>query len=238
MRLADIYSKTERKKACVTLLQALVLKQHEAPQLPWKYQRMAQFELGKAFLALNEKEKALSTFKELISTSSHISSFFAIAAELESAKLEFSMLDPANLREDSEQLMSICDALKSVQIRRKLYSEPLHLEAALCYIDIKTEIAPNDQKKSRRIFLLEKMKENFSCKEDSAVTEYLATSPQFPEQERFHRQYLAYVDAEILRLKDAAKEAESRFNQLLDESPDATLIQRIHRSREALQHDL
>lgn len=243
LRLAEIYAGMHRHSQRAKLLEALVQEQSTHPELPWKYQRMAQFELGRAWLALNDPATALKTFKELISFSAP--SYFAIAAQLESAKLEFSMLKPEDLHEESQSAMAVCDALKSVEIRRKLYSEPLHLEAALCYIDIKTALSPTEDQNSRRYSLLQIMKTNFSNQEDPEVCKYLSSSPRFPDKEILLRQYLAFVDAEMLLLdgqknRDAAKidSARSAFNQLLGESQDATLAQRIRQSMEASVHNL
>jgi TolA-binding protein len=242
LKLASAYQKTGRNKERIYLLEALFREQSFQPDLKWKYQRMTQFELGKAYVDLGEKEKAVKIFSELISSSTHISSYFAIAAEVERAKLEFSMLKSMDRREGSEAVMAICDALKNAQIKRKLHSEPLHLEAALCYVDIKTEFAPPEEKANRRGVLLAQMKENFTSESDPLVSQYLSAAAQFPDKERLYKQYLAYIDAEVFRL-DAEKnhlpaqikEAKNKFNQLLAESTDDTLTERIRKSAEALQ---
>ncbi len=241
IKLASIYDKTGRFNERAQLLESLISTQRTSPDLKWKYQRMAQFELGKTYQALGVKEKALKAYADLIASSSHTSSYFAIAAELEKAKLEFSMLSNMQRSEDTQAVIAICDALKSVQIKRKLHSEPLHLEAALCYVDIKTQLAAPKEQLSRRYFLLEQMKENFCSEKDPLVSQYLSASAQFPDKERLYRQYLAYVDAEMLRV-DAEKnqsemqkrEAKQKFDQLLIDSTDDTLKQRIHDSIGAL----
>ncbi|MBS0604723.1 MAG: tetratricopeptide repeat protein [Verrucomicrobia bacterium] len=245
VKLSDIYAKTGRMKQRVQLLEALSQQQKTQPELNWKYQRMAQFELGKAYLCLGEKDKAVKTYADLISSSARTSSYFAIAAQVEKAKLEFSMLKGVEKYEDSKTALAICDTLKDVQSKRKLHSEPLHLEAALTYVEIKSELAPDDQKESRRFFLLQKMKESFSSMEDPLVAQYLSAAGQFPDKERLYHQYLTYVDAEMLRLdgkkdRNGAKlrEAKGKFDQLLTESSDDTLTERIRKSTEALATDL
>lgn len=204
MKLAEIYAKTNRQNERKKLLEALTAEQRNQPHLAWKYQRMALFELANARLSLDEKQEALAAYDELISSSSHISSYFALAAKLEKAKLQFSLLPSSERTEDAQTVQAICDTLKEVQLMRKLHSEPLHLEAALTYIDIRTELAPPDQKTFQRRFLLEKMRENFSNRGDPLVEEYLSAADRFPEKEQLYRRYLGYIDAEIARL-DAGK---------------------------------
>lgn len=241
IKLADIYGKTGRMKEKTKLLEALS-KEHKAhPDYHWKYQRMAAFELGKTYLALNEKESALNAFEALISSSSHTTSYFATAAQLENAKLKFSMLKASERSEDSKALMAICDTLKEIQIKRKLHSEPLHLEAALCYVDIKTELASSDQKRGRKRFLLEQTKESFSSETDPLVRQYFSAASQFPDKERLYRQYMALIDAELLRLEAEenqnsvlSKEAKGKLNTLLTEVSDESLKQRICQIKDAI----
>src|SRR5581483_9267426 len=152
IKLASAYEKMGHFSRRALLLEFLIAEQSSRPQLDWKYQRMAQFELGKTYLALDDKKKAATAFSHLISTSSHTSSYFALAAQLEKAKLDFSLL---NEQEDRERAISaICDALKDVQIKRKLHSEPLHLEAALSYVEIKTQLAAIDRQSECKLFHL------------------------------------------------------------------------------------
>ena len=245
IKLADVYAKTGRLKDRAKLLEALIKQYHTHPDYQWKYQRMASFELGKTYLSLDENERALQTFDELISSSSHISSYFAIAAQLEKAKLKYLMLKEVDRLEDSKEVLMICDALKDVQSKRKLHSEPLHLEAAFHYVEIKSDLARPDQMNNRKRFLLQQMKENFSSKEDPLVKDYLSSAAQFPEKNRLYQQYLAFIDAEMLRLEglenhDAVllKQAQAKLDELLKEASEEPLTQRIHQSKNALEQAL
>lgn len=243
IKLASIYEKTGRFKKEAQLLSALTQEQKAHSNFQWKYQRMALFELGKTYQRLGENEIAAKTYEELIATSSHISSYFAIAAVVENAKLQFNMLPKEEQKEDSQSVICICNALKNVQITRKLHSEPLHLEAALCYIDIKTKLADPGQRFDRKKFLLEQLKENFSSETDPLVSQYLAASAQFPEKRDLYDQYMAYIDAMILKIEAeknqsiaGLKEAKGLFDQLLKQSANDTLKERIR--TEALALDL
>jgi tetratricopeptide (TPR) repeat protein len=242
IKLADIYGKSGRLSDRAKLLESLMKEQSEHTDWHWKYQRMAHFELGKTYLSLGEREKALATFEALISSSSHTSSYFAIAAQIEMAKLDFSMLKAEDRCEDSLSAVNICNTLKEIQIQRKLHSEPLHLEAALCYVDLKAELAPIDVRKNRARFLLEQMKENFSAPEDPIVKQYLLAASQFPEKERLFHQYLAFVDLDIKRLGAEEernvlllRETQGLMSKLHSESLDENLTKRIAKSIEALE---
>jgi TolA-binding protein len=245
LKLGELYKKTGRFKEHVQLFEALGKEYKTHPDFQWKYQRMAQFELGKAYLAAGEKEKARKSFEDLIALSSRVSSYFALAATIEKAKLDFSMLKSVDKYEESPALRAIFNTLKDVQARRKLHSEPLHLEAGLCYVEYKSELAPATQRNQRAIFLLDQLKENFSAGEDPLVQQYFAASLQFPDKEQLCRQYLAFIDIEIERLKaeemhhiPLLRDTREKLDQLLAQTTEETLIQRILKSREALTKSL
>jgi tetratricopeptide (TPR) repeat protein len=238
LKLAELYRKTNRFKDCIQLLEALNKEQKTHSDFQWKYQRMAQFELGKAYLAIGEKEKAQKSFKELISSSSHVSSYFALAAAVEKAKLDFSLLKMGEKYENSSAVQAICNTLKDLQIKRKLHSEPIHLEAALCYVECKSGIAQEADRKKRAIFLLEKLKENFSASDDPLVQQYFSAAAQFPDKQRLCQQYLTFVDLEIQRLNAEEThddllfhKTQERLDQLLTQTTEDALIQRILKSK-------
>ncbi|MES2122002.1 MAG: hypothetical protein V4492_04400, partial [Chlamydiota bacterium] len=242
IRLCEIYEITKRGKERIQLLETLAQQQRNHPELPWKYQRMSLFELAKAHAHLKNNEKSMRILNELIDSSPHAASYFGTAAEMQRAKLLFNMLPIDEKIEDSIAVRQICDSLKDVQIKRKLHSEPLHLEAALSYIDIKTELAPADKKVDRALHLLEQMKQNFTSSEDPLVIQYLSASTQFPEKKQLLSEYMTYVDLEMLRLHarkegntDSLKEIGKKFQQLHAQTAHEWLKDRIEQSTNSLE---
>ena len=236
IKLAQIFEKTGRIQDQIELLERMKLAQDSDSDLPWKYQRKIQFERAMAYRSLGNLEKALEILSDLVATSSHTSSYYSMAASLEKAKIEFSMLKNQKLLADSPNMMAIFDALKDLEIQRRLYSEPLHLEAALSYVDIKAEFKGCDKQ-----FLLEKVKENFSLESDPSVKEYLSAASHFPEKAKLHQQYMAYVGLELLKIEavknnDANQiwEVKQQFEKLLADTIDDTLKERVKRSKVGL----
>lgn len=241
LKLASVYEKMHLPEKQVILLQDLRHAQNASSEEPWKYHRLTQFELGKAYASLGEKEKAIHTYEDLITSSSHASSYFASAAKLEKTKLEFSLLPAEECYEDSEALMALCNTLKSIEVQRKLYSEPLHLEAALCYVEMKTAFTDPQEQAQKQYFLLEQVKNNFSSLSDPQVIDYLSAAAKFPEKERLYTQYMLYIDAELLRLNidsDTQNQVKQQLDQLLGSSSDQALRVRIQKSMEALDKSL
>ncbi|MBS0621262.1 MAG: tetratricopeptide repeat protein [Verrucomicrobia bacterium] len=245
IKLANLYASQKRFQERKRLLQALAAEHHHQPDVLWNYCRLALYELAKTHLALGEHEYAIDMFDALITAATEMPSYFATAAELEKAKVLYSLLKPEEKREGSEQVAKVCDALKTVQIRRKLLSEPLHLEAALAYVDIKTDLAEKEEQVKRRLFLLEQMRESFTSEEDPLVEQYLSAAEQFPEKEKLYQQYLTFIDAEMLLLEAKLEEgdqalqlqesAKNLLETLLVESKHDALTHRIQSTMEALQ---
>lgn len=241
VKLADVYAKMGRLIDRIELLETLSQLQQEHPELAWKCHRMVQFDLGKGYLALGKREKALQQFEELARTASRTPSYFATAAQVEIAKLQFALLHEEDREQDVAAVSSICDLLKEIQIKRRLHSEPLHLEAALCYIDIKSALMPPEERNSYTRFLLEQMKESFASPENLESESYFSAAAQFPDKEVLRRQYLNFVDLKVLSLEaeelkseTLLKEAENELEQLMAESRDPSLHERIQQSLEKL----
>jgi hypothetical protein len=113
---------------------------------------------------------------------------------LQMARLQYSLLPEDQKMENNPQMIAILTGLKDLQIKRKIYSEPIHIEAALDYADIKAK--QEGFKLDKTLFLMNKIKEDFAIdatKENS-----------HPDKEALLKNYLKYVDAEILRLKAIA----------------------------------
>ncbi len=236
IKLAQIFEKTGRTHELIELLERVKTAHDSHPDLPWKYQRKIQFERALAYRSLGNLEKAVEIFSDLIATSSHTSSYYSMAASLEKAKIEFGMLKNQKLQADSPSMIAILDALKDLAIQRRLYSEPLHLEAALCYVDFKAELKSCDKQ-----FLLEKVKENFFQQSDPSVQEYLMAASHFPEKAKLHQQYRAYLNAELLKIEavknndaNQMREVKQQFEKLLADAIDDTLKERVKRSQVGL----
>lgn len=211
----------QTKKA--QLLSSLNDLQKKNPQIEWKLQRQTQFELGKTYASLHESQKALDIFSSLIDPTAP--SYFSSAAQLEKSRLFFTLCPEEQRREDNPEIVEVLSSLKDLQIQKKIYSEPLHLEAALEYADIRTSLAPAEKRVETALFFLSRLKEDFTSMEDPALQEYRAAA--FPEKSALYQNYLKCLDAEIARLEalqcrkvkevDHAKDLEKSAHALLTE---------------------
>ncbi|MEN9343972.1 MAG: hypothetical protein RLZZ453_759 [Chlamydiota bacterium] len=226
VRLATLYKQSKEYEKGITLLKTVVGVQKALSHLDWKYHRMAQFELGSLYALIGQHDRAIDIYQELISTASHVSSYFALAAKLELAKLKTEQLASFSKEEEREETMRLCDLLKEVEVKRQLESEPLHTEAALCYIDLKTKLVDPALQQEKKSMLLSQVKQELQnfCWDKSAIE----------NKREIIDQYLAYIDIQLSWLKKeipAAKAKEELLN-LMTHVYNQTLYNRLDKSVE------
>jgi len=195
------------------LLSALTQLQNKNSGTAWKFHRQALFELGKSYEALNETDKALKVYDTLIHTSSHASSYFSFAAELERDRLLYSHCRDEERNEANPQIIQILSSLKDLQIQKKLLSEPIHLEAALAYADIRTSLASPEARIESAIFFLNRIKEDFTLQDDALSQEYHEARHRLPEKDTLYQNYMKCIEAEMLRLEAIVAKKENRLDK-------------------------
>lgn len=201
LKFADLLSCQKRAKEAATLLEALAQQQKKKPDLSWKFQRRTLLELARAYTADKNSEKAIQSYDQLITSAPLVPSLLADEALLEKAKLEYSLLSKEEKSEKNPKIFKILDNLKDLQIKKRLVSEPLHLEAALEYIAIKVDLAPTDARTEKALHLFKQMREDFFSEEDLLAQDYHALRSRFPEKERLFQNYMKFVDATVMHLE-------------------------------------
>ncbi len=199
LKYADLLCAQEKHQEALALLRDMKALYETRGDLPWKFQRRALLELGRVYAQVKDTENALATYDFLITTAEHAQSAAADAALLERARLEYSLLKKEEKIDTNPRLSSILAALKDLQIKRKLHSEPVHLEAALEYAQIKSELAPQENRIERVIALLKNLKEEFLNNEDPDSQEYQACRLRSQEKDELFQTYMKFIDALLLQ---------------------------------------
>jgi hypothetical protein len=124
--------------------------------------------------------------------------------------------------------MQILSTLKDLQIQKKLPSEPLHLEAALEYADIRTQLASPEARHESAIFFLNRLKDDFSSKDDQIAKEYHEARLRFPDKDFLYQNYMKCIEAEIFRLEaQLAKEQNDPEKAQRSEEVALALLQEV-----------
>lgn len=195
LKYSELLSSRDRK----LLLSSLIDLQERHPQQSWKLQRQALFELGKTYLSLDDSESALKVFDQLITSAAMTPSYYSNAALLEKSRILLSRCKERS--ETNPTIANILSNLKDLQIQKKLACEPLHLEAALEYADIRASLAPQESRRQSAIFFLNRIKDDFNMQEDPISKDYHEARLRLPEKDMIFQNYMKCIEAEILRLE-------------------------------------
>lgn len=206
LKFADLIGMKNDTSRQITILEALAHKQQEHPELPWKLQKRTLLELANAYERIDQIEQAKKYYQLIINNSNDTPSLVTNTAQLHLAHLEYDHMAKEAKNVENADLVSILHMLKDLEIQKQIAGEPLHLEAALFYAEIRSEINSKEGAKSK-LFFLKRMKNNFTSSDDHFSQEYQMHLQQHPDKERIYRNYMKYVQAEILKAEfELAKE--------------------------------
>jgi lipopolysaccharide biosynthesis regulator YciM len=201
IKFAKLLSFQNQNPQKLELLKQLLHEQSEHIELNWSSQKEAIFELAMVYDALGEKEKAFETYTFIHASALHFPRMIANQSALEAARLHFELLEDGMKTEKNQEVLSILNDLKELQIRKNAGSEPIHLEAALEYAKIRTLLSDKKEQDSRYLFFLDRIKDDFTSKEDLLTQNYLKALNHDQEKKQVFDAYMKFIDAERMRLE-------------------------------------
>lgn len=173
-KLAKVYSILGRLDEEITLLEKL-----ESPSPE------AQLLLAEGYVKKGIAAKASLIFDAIVKESSTVRSPISASAALQGARLKLAAEKP--------DLAQIATQLKNLVVQKTFMNEPIHLEAALDYVEIVTKSDP-----SRRAMLLQKTKSDFEGQGDLLSKDYHEARSRCPSKDKIYQGYMRLIDAEIL----------------------------------------
>ncbi|MGR3973818.1 MAG: hypothetical protein QRY72_04545 [Candidatus Rhabdochlamydia sp.] len=203
----------------------------------WKLQAEVLLELAKTCIQLKKIPEALtylSSIKDLEAPSllHHQSTYLT-------GSLLFQTLP--SLDEESCQVRDLLTLFKDLQVQKTLESEPLHLEAALFYVDLRVATQDRVLKEQTALFFLQRLKDDFLAEMQQEKSAYLEARDQHLVQSELINIYLQCVDAEIMmwERKEPTDQVAHLFLQLMSH-PLATpyLKERVGRCLTTLHNGL
>ncbi|NGX26612.1 MAG: hypothetical protein K940chlam6_00537 [Chlamydiae bacterium] len=246
LKYAHLLEIAGKHKDKASLLEMLVRKQEEHAQLPWKLKKRTLFELGKAYEGQKQYQNALNSYRHIVKTAER-GSMVTNSAALHLAKLEYRLLKPQQRMSESPEMISILHTLKDLQIQKKIGAEPLHLEAALQYAEIRSSLSEPENYAKNAHFFYKRMFDDFHAKEDPIAEEYNAVRENFPDKDGIFGAYMQYLDAQMLKCEaqiakkekknDKALALEDQALQILDsllekeEYLEPYLLERVKRTK-------
>lgn len=195
-KLSNLYAWRGQHEAQVVLLQNLHEQQRKNPSWKWTLPTRTLTALAEGYRSLGDKEKALQAYGEIVQSRG------ADTASLYRAKLEWVRLhDYKGLTLDSPVTVELLKALKDLQIKKTVKYEPLHLEAALEYAQLRSALEPPEKQAEHYYFLIQRVKEDFTEKKDLISKEYHSERERSPGQNLIYQAYMLLIDANIFRFE-------------------------------------
>ncbi|HLB52339.1 MAG TPA: hypothetical protein VJK48_01345 [Chlamydiales bacterium] len=202
-QLARLYQMRNASDLEQETLEKLQMLYQSDEEKEWEWRGEVEFQQVELYLKAKEIEKAHSLLDQILHSN------YTPRAIQEKAKLEWARLK-AN-ENDSNANVEAAALFKELIQQRELINEPLHLEAALEYVDL---LGTHPKK---RLTLLEKIHKDFTSNADLLAQDYQAARSKLEEKNRIYEAYLQWIEAEILWTKslidlDAQQQKELQTN--------------------------
>ena len=240
-KLGRLYSHLDRKQEAVVLLEKLAAQYHADPTSEWKCEREIDLLLGECYAAGAMEEEALRLFDVVAKEKSTLRTRIGASASLQSARLRTSKWLQQRLRSEDATFSQILSQLKDLVLQRTLANEPLHLEAALDYIELQAQVNPRCPEK--RIALLDKAKKDFESTGDLLSKDYHEARSRNPRKDKIFHAYMLCIEAEILvsqsnmnengsKQKELQAKAKDLLLQIIDENAHPMIVERARKRLE------
>ncbi len=205
-------------------MEKLICAYASSPDADWKWEKEAKLLLAEGYEAKGMDGDAFDLLVKLAERA--IRSETIAKACLAKAKIA--------ARLPQSDVAEIASQFKDLILQRRLENEPIHLEAALEYVDL---LASNNQEK--RLSLLEKVKKDFESTDDLLSKDYSAARLKYPDKNRIFEEYMRWIEEEILMVKSdlvtepsLQKELQAKAKDLLlqikSESLQPPLLKRVN----------
>jgi len=148
-------------------------------------------DMGRCF----EKDKSYAEAKKCYE---QVISIMKLSQAADEARLQLCRL---KLREGTEHLNDVIATLKDLQLKKSLDHEPIFLEAAIDYIDASCLGLEPSIRDEKRLFLLERMEEDFWNTTGALAEHYHKRRKQAPNQDKIFLAYMQYVELQLQFLK-------------------------------------
>lgn len=189
------------------------LKQHVLEQLinfydkdfnnNWEFKSLAYFELAKVHEFNGNKVAALGYFKEARKSALPHELWLSQYAYFHSLRIEFHLIEAPEREKAKEKIHHLLKELKNIIIQKNIGFEPLHLEAAIAYAEIRAELAPIETRAARHLFFLRKIKDDFNNMKDPQIIKYKQALSKDPFKYDLFTRMMDKIDTEISALENA-----------------------------------
>lgn len=211
-KLSNLYGWLHNSKKQEEVLVNLIAQQN-GKTLSWSLRSRSLLALANCYRSAGKVDLALENYALLLKNPKGVDPIVLNRAKLAWARLNFALLPKEKQQLENEDLIAILKVLKDLQIKKTAAQEPIHLEAALDYIRYRSSLEPLEKQDDETLFLLLRMKEDFSNKTDLWAKDYALGREKLPEKETLYQAYMLLVDAHILNLESKLAEKKGKTQE-------------------------
>jgi tetratricopeptide (TPR) repeat protein len=224
-KLSNLYGWLNSIDKQIKILDHLISLQQSNPSWKWTLRTRTVFAKANALKEKGDHAAALEQYSILMNRLKSSDLIVSNATKLQWSRLYFASLPEHKRTIEDGEMMAVLKTLKDLQIRKSLAQEPIHLEAALDYAMIRSSLEPEGQKQEQFRFLLKRIKEDFTNKEDLWSKDYHAGREQNPIKDSLYQSYMMLIDAHLAKLE--AQLAEKK-GDILDKEAKQEAAQAIY----------
>lgn len=200
-KLSNLYGWLNSIDAQVKILDTLIGLQQKNPAWEWSLRTRTLFSKANAMNAQGNLAAALNAYSSLMNNHKSTDLFITNATKLQWARLYFASLPQERRTTEDPEMLSVLNTLKNLQIRKSIAHEPIHVEAALEYAVIRASLEPEERQPQQMQFLLSRIKEDFTTKDDVRSKDYHAGRQQNPAKDLVYQAYMMLIDAHLARME-------------------------------------
>jgi hypothetical protein len=232
VKLAELEGALGNEDRQVSLLENLKRERDTHPDWAWTEESQMDYLLAEQYAKRDRKKEAILLFDRIVERHPTVRTFISAKAALQGARLRVQLGDKAVLAQ-----------LKTLILQKTLANEPIHLEAAIEYIDLQAELEDSGHATEKRLVLLQKTKAEFESSDDLLSQDYQNSRKTLVDKDRIYRAYLEFLEAEIFLCQgllegssEHLENAKKMFRKIAIDSPTAYLLDRVSRELEQLEH--
>ncbi|MFN0065165.1 MAG: tetratricopeptide repeat protein [Chlamydiales bacterium] len=199
LMLASLYVEKEEHQRASALLEKLAANLDPATS----FAEQVQLALACSYKCQGELFQSSLMFQKLEKAQE---SEVALKATLQLARLSYELLPQ---EAEQEKIEPILKKLRDLWIKKCILTEPIHLEAAIDFIDFQLPYLTKDELSA----LFQEIKDHFTLENDIWSKDYHETRGRLPEKDLVFEAYMRYIDARIYMLKAQKSLAERNANE-------------------------
>ncbi|SCA58891.1 hypothetical protein AB751O23_AY_00070 [Chlamydiales bacterium SCGC AB-751-O23] len=206
VKLSQLYGWLALNSKKVALLKNLIKITQNKSEDTQQERLIVLFELARSSENLGLLEEAKRWYQLVLNEDSQSLSYFKSFSQLHLSKIAL-LETPLEERNDENPLMqSLLTTLKSLKSNKSILLEPLHLEAAISYAEIKASLKTGSENQSELLNLLKETKQEFLNEDDILSQDYHLSREKLKKQDKIFQAYMMYFDAKINQIEaDLAK---------------------------------